>query len=97
MSHDSLVRMANQIGQFFESMPDRDEALENLAIHIQKFWAPPMRLALLAQVDGAHADDLRAIVRSALQRHRALLMPAASRSSQTRQAPASPPSPSGGR
>ena len=27
MHQESLIRMANQIGTFFEAMPDRDEAL----------------------------------------------------------------------
>lgn len=77
MSHDNLGRMANQIGTFFDSMPDHDEALEGIAMHLQKFWAPGMRRALLAQVDGAGHDDLTPIVVTALQRHRALVEPAA--------------------
>ncbi|MEF7612933.1 formate dehydrogenase subunit delta [Aquincola sp. MAHUQ-54] len=51
MPADNLVRMANRIGQFFDAMPDRAEALEGVAQHIQKFWEPRMRRALQAHID----------------------------------------------
>lgn len=72
MSQQNLARMANQIGQFFESMPDRKEALEGIATHIKKFWAPSMRNSLLEKVDsGDHG--LTPIVLSAITEHRAIL------------------------
>jgi formate dehydrogenase subunit delta len=40
VNNDNLVRMVNQIGAFFETMPDRAEALEELAMHLKKFWDP---------------------------------------------------------
>ena len=43
MNHDNLVKMANQIGTFFEAMPDRAEGLDGIATHVKKFWAPRMR------------------------------------------------------
>lgn len=72
MHADNLVRMANRIGQFFDAMPDRPEALEGLAMHIQKFWEPRMRLALQAHIaDPAAlaADPLDPIVMEALRTH----------------------------
>jgi len=76
VSHDNLSRMANQIGTFFDSMPDRDDALKGLAMHLKNFWAPGMRRSLLAQADLAGNDDLSPIVVLALQRHRTLVEPA---------------------
>ena len=73
MPIESLVRMANQIGQFFEAMPDRPEALRDLAQHIQKFWEPRMRQALLAHIDKDRGEGLRDIVAEAIGRHRAML------------------------
>jgi formate dehydrogenase subunit delta len=64
--------MANRIGQFFDAMPDRAEALEGLAQHIQKFWEPRMRLALKAHIaDPAalQAEPLDPIVMEALRAH----------------------------
>ncbi|MEO6624487.1 MAG: formate dehydrogenase subunit delta [Burkholderiaceae bacterium] len=72
MDNDNLIRMANQIGVFFESMPDRKEALEGLATHLKKFWDPRMRRALLEQVDGGNVS-LSPMVLSAVQVHRAML------------------------
>ena len=74
MNGDHLIRMANQIGVFFESMPDRKEAQEGLATHLKKFWDPRMRRAFLQLVDDETANpQISAMVRAAVQEHRALL------------------------
>ena len=73
MHIDSLVKMANQIGDFFESMPDPVEAQEGIATHIKKFWEPRMRRELLAHVDAEGSAELHAVVAEAITRHRALL------------------------
>lgn len=72
MHVDSLVRMANQIGTFFEAMPDRPEALEGIAQHLKKFWEPRMRRELLAHIDSG-ASDLSAMVAEAIRLHRDVL------------------------
>uniref|UniRef100_UPI001A8D0527 formate dehydrogenase subunit delta n=1 Tax=Trinickia mobilis TaxID=2816356 RepID=UPI001A8D0527 len=51
MNQEHLIVMANQIGEFFESMPDREEALAGVADHIRRFWEPRMRRAILAALD----------------------------------------------
>jgi formate dehydrogenase subunit delta len=58
----NLVRMANSIGSFFDAMPDRAEALDGVATHIQKSWEPRMRIALLAFLD-QHPDGIDGEVR----------------------------------
>lgn len=73
MDTGNLVRMANRIGDFFEAMPERDEALQDIAQHIRKFWEPRMRQQLLAALDAGEAAELHDIVRSAVARHRATL------------------------
>ncbi len=73
MNKDNLIHMANQIGQFFESMPDRTEAEAGIANHLKKFWEPRMRRAFLAAIDAQAAGDLRDIVKSAVATHRAEL------------------------
>ncbi|EEG08676.1 formate dehydrogenase subunit delta [Pseudogulbenkiania ferrooxidans] len=67
MDTHHLTRMANQIGSFFEAMPDRQEALAGISQHIKRFWEPRMRRELqqyLQQGDGA---ELSGIVLEALQ------------------------------
>ena len=46
-SMDTLVRMANQISDFFKIQPD-DQAVAGTADHIRKFWDPRMR-AMMSQ------------------------------------------------
>ena len=73
MDVDNLIRMANQIGEFFESMPDRTQAMEDIATHIKRFWEPRMRRAILESIDQKNANDLSEIVREAIASHRQLL------------------------
>lgn len=70
---DTLIRMANQIGTFFESMPDRTEALAGIAKHLKNFWDPRMRKAFLAHVDGSHHEDIKPIVLESVAAYRATL------------------------
>jgi len=67
MSTSHLVRMANQIGAFFEAMPDAEQGIAGVAEHLQKFWEPRMRAELAAYV-AAHGDgELKPVVRAALK------------------------------
>ena len=77
MDSANLVRMANRIGEFFEAMPEREQALHDVAEHIRKFWEPRMRRSLLAALaDPVLAGQLAPIVRDALERHGQMLAPA---------------------
>ena len=73
MNSDNLVKMANQIGTFFEAMPDREEAVADIASHIKRFWEPRMRRALLARLDGSEDAGLDEIVLLAVTRNRGVL------------------------
>jgi formate dehydrogenase subunit delta len=79
MDEQNLIDMANRIGEFFESMPDHEEALAGIADHIRRFWEPRMRRVLLAALDRPDAGGLQmsAIVREALLANRDKLTPAA--------------------
>ena len=43
METKNLIRMANDIGSFFISYPDEEQAKKDAAGHIQKFWDRDMR------------------------------------------------------
>lgn len=73
MDSDKLVRMANRVGDFFAAMPDHDEAIEGVALHLKRFWEPRLRRQVLAHVDEHDGAGLQALVVEALQRHRAML------------------------
>src|SRR5690554_6595310 len=76
-----LVRMANQIGTFLSAMPDREQAVADIANHLQKFWEPRMRRAILSFVE-EHPDGrsdeaaLDPIVHEAITRYADRLRPA---------------------
>jgi formate dehydrogenase subunit delta len=77
---DHLIRLANRIGSFFESFPDRAEGIEGIANHIQKFWEPRMRIALLkfldTQPDGqTDKASLSSIVLDAITQNKERLTP----------------------
>ncbi|SDW58395.1 formate dehydrogenase subunit delta [Pseudomonas sp. NFACC08-1] len=48
MSSDSLIKMANQIAQYFATEPDHTLAVNGVRQHIKSFWTPGMRRDLLA-------------------------------------------------
>jgi formate dehydrogenase subunit delta len=73
MNVQHLIKMANQIGSFFSTMPDRAQAEKDLAAHIKRFWEPRMRRALLAYVEQEGGSELSEIVLTAVKKHNAEL------------------------
>jgi formate dehydrogenase subunit delta len=45
---DKLVRMANQIGDFFAAQPEATGA-EGVAHHLKRFWTPKMISEIIAR------------------------------------------------
>jgi formate dehydrogenase subunit delta len=77
MNAQHLIEMTNRIGEFFESMPNHDEALAGIADHVRRFWEPRMRRAILTTLDDpAACESMRPIVKEALTRARSQLTPA---------------------
>jgi formate dehydrogenase subunit delta len=66
MNPANLIKMANQIGAFFEAMPNHEQAVKDVAAHIQKNWEPRMRSALLQHVSNSGDAELSPMVREAL-------------------------------
>jgi formate dehydrogenase subunit delta len=63
-SADHLVKMANDIGNFFRAEPVREDAVAGIANHIDKFWTKSMRRKM-----AAHGEDgLDELPRDALRR-----------------------------
>lgn len=67
-----LVTMANQIGDFFKSYPDSEQAKKDIVMHIKRFWALNMRLQLIEHAQ-ASAQGLQPLVKEAVLQHHALL------------------------
>jgi formate dehydrogenase subunit delta len=66
MNMEHLIKMANQIGAFFEAMPDREQAVNDVANHLRRTWDPRMRAQLVAGLGGADEAKLKPVVRDAV-------------------------------
>ena len=60
-----LVKMANEIGGFFEQIPDHNEAVNSIAAHLKNFWEPRMRREIIAYARLGEGE-LKPIVREAI-------------------------------
>ncbi|MDP1659286.1 MAG: formate dehydrogenase subunit delta [Methylotenera sp.] len=69
MQMDNLITMANQIGDFFKSFPDKEQAKKDIAEHLKRFWANSMRQQILAHVNEKNGEGLEDIVRDAIKEH----------------------------
>ena len=67
---DTLVTMANQIGDFFESMKDRKTSEEEIASHLKRTWDPRMRTALMNHIEQHGGNGLKDIVLDAVRTHK---------------------------
>jgi formate dehydrogenase subunit delta len=66
MNTSNLIKMANQIGDFFEAMPDSEQAAIDVATHINHFWEPSMRNGFLDYIVSSGKNELKPIVCKAL-------------------------------
>jgi len=72
-----LIKMANQIGAFFASQPNPEQARADFAMHLKKQWDPQMRTALYAHIDATAGEGLSAFAREAMQGLREQIEPLA--------------------
>ena len=63
MDNATTIRMANQIAAFFNAYP-HEQAIKDVADHINRFWEPRMRSAFFAHL-AAGGAGLDQIVRDA--------------------------------
>ena len=66
MNIDSLIKQANQIGEFFGAWPDRDQARLEITNHLKRFWDPRMRRQIGDYVDTQGGASLDPIVIEAI-------------------------------
>ena len=75
METRDMIRMANQIADFFRPYP-RDEAVAEVATHLRSFWTPAMRAMLFDHVGSTGGDKLDPLVVAAVARLTAPAEPA---------------------
>jgi formate dehydrogenase subunit delta len=65
---EHLVKMANDIGNFFRAEPVREDAIAGISNHIAKFWTKRMREKLNAHLRQEGDASLDELPREALRR-----------------------------
>ena len=73
MKIERLVKMANDIGAFFEAEPDKVKSAKGIADHIRNFWEPRMRREICEHLDRSDGAGLTPLVRTALRENRSQL------------------------
>lgn len=60
MKIERLIKMANDISDFFNAESDKEVAVEGVKNHLQRSWEPRMREAIIAYArqDGSGLNDL---------------------------------------
>jgi formate dehydrogenase subunit delta len=74
MKIERLVKMANQIGTFFEAEAAPDLAANDVAGHLKRFWDPRMRRQIIEHVEQQDGEGLMPLVKLGIQRNKAALM-----------------------
>jgi formate dehydrogenase subunit delta len=69
MKADKLIVMANQIGEFFEAYPSKEEVEAGIADHLKASWNSVMINAISAHVKENDGQGLRPSVKAAIQQH----------------------------
>jgi formate dehydrogenase subunit delta len=69
MNTERLVQMANDIGHFFASEPQRVDAVAGIAGHLRRFWDPRMRRQIVHHLEGG-GEGLDPLVREAVEKIR---------------------------
>ena len=66
MHIESLVRMANDIGAFFASEPQADQAANGVLTHIKRYWDPRMRAQIVAHYRSSGGEGMAPHVSAAI-------------------------------
>ncbi len=69
MQTETLIKMANQIGDFFEAEPDKTQAQQDIAQHINRFWTLDMRQQIAVYVKEKSGTGLHALVISSISQY----------------------------
>jgi formate dehydrogenase subunit delta len=69
MQTETLIKMANQIGDFFEAEPNKTQAQQDIAQHLNRFWTLDMRKQIARHVQEKSGAGLHSQVIAAISAH----------------------------
>jgi formate dehydrogenase subunit delta len=65
MNIDLLIKMANQIGDFFVTAT-AEQASRDVANHLKRYWDPRMRAQIITYLEERHGAGLSDVARGAI-------------------------------
>jgi formate dehydrogenase subunit delta len=66
MNIDLLIKMANEIGDFFSGASDPQQAARDVANHLKRYWDPRMHKQMLAYYEQRHGAGLSDVAKNAV-------------------------------
>ena len=66
MNIDLLIKMANQITDFWESEAGHDVAVKEVATHLRRYWEPRMRAQMITYYHERQGSGLNDIAKAAV-------------------------------
>jgi NADH-dependent formate dehydrogenase delta subunit FdsD len=66
MNIDLLIKMTNEIGEFFAGTAEAPEAARAVANHLKRYWEPRMRAQMIAYFEQRGGAGLTELARSAV-------------------------------
>ena len=79
MNIDLLIKMTNEIGAYFASEPDSEQAAKDVAAHLRRYWEPRMRRQMIAYYEERQGAGLSELALRAVALLAAAEAPAAPR------------------
>ncbi len=67
MDNSNLIKMANNIGAFFKSEPEKEAGIQGVEQHLRNAWEPRMRKQIIEYVEQG-GNELMDIVAEAVRR-----------------------------
>ncbi len=89
MNIDLLIKMTNEIGEFFAGTTDVDAAAAAVANHLKRYWEPRMRAQMISYYEERQGAGLSDLAKKAV----ALLREAAKSAPPAAHPPATPAPP----
>jgi formate dehydrogenase subunit delta len=66
MNIDLLIKMANEIGSFWEGEVGDDKAAADVATHIRRYWEPRMRAQMITYFEERQGAGLSDVAKGAV-------------------------------
>ena len=90
MNIDLLIKMVNEIGDFFAGTTDAEQAARDVANHLRRYWEPRMRAQIIGYLEQRQGAGLSELAKSGVT-----LLASAARAAPAQGAPGAAAPPAG--